>query len=97
MTSRTVFLALALSTALSTPLESAKVTFYVRHQEANRAVLEKTFHEVSNPQHERYRKHLSHAEVLRLQTPHPDHIAMVESHLFSIGATVGTRKIRSPN
>jgi hypothetical protein len=64
----------------------AKLTYYVKHQPHLHAQLEATFHEVSNPRHQNYGKHLSFEEVVRHQIPTNEHIALVEAHLASIGA-----------
>jgi tripeptidyl-peptidase-1 len=73
--------------------ELARLTFYVKQQPAFLAQLETTFHEVSNPKHENYGKHLSFEEVVRLQTPLLEHVNMVESHLASIGAIEISRTV----
>ena len=66
---------------------TARVTYYVKHRPENVAALLRRFHEVSDPRHPDYGKHMSHEEVQALQEPKASHIEAVRTHIRQSGGT----------
>ena len=67
--------------------EMVEMTYFIKHQPSLVAELHDRFHSVSDPQSELWGQHLSHAEVIALQTPSPEHQDVVQRHLAAINAT----------
>jgi tripeptidyl-peptidase-1 len=71
----------------------SEVTFYVKHQPARQAELLESFHAVSNPESPTYGRHLSHADVVALQTPLASDVAAVLAHVEASGGSVTKESI----
>ena len=78
----------AATTIITTPpitTTRGEVTFFLK--QARAAELTRAFVRVSDPASAEWGAFLSHEEVLELQRPLGEHVAMVERHLAEIGAT----------
>jgi tripeptidyl-peptidase I len=61
------------------------VTYFVKHQPHNIAILRSTLEQVSDPQHSNYGQYLSLSEVVDLQRPLEADIAAVRAHIRRAG------------
>ena len=75
----------ALLATLATTTAATRVTYYVKHQPQHVATLLSQFHEVSDPKHPSYGKHLSLAQVVELQRPLESDLAAVREHIQRAG------------
>ena len=67
--------------------DMVQVTYFIKHQPHHVKELYNRFQSVSDPRSKLWGQHLSHAEVVALQTPAQEHLEVVQNHLAAVNAT----------
>ena len=67
--------------------DMVQVTYFIKHQPHHVKELSDRFQRLSDPKSKLWGQHLSHAEVVALQTPAPEHVELVQNHLAAFNAT----------